>query len=189
MTSPAFGDFQLEIYLAGLQGVLPSFPMAFAELEARAAQALPPSVLSYVAGGAGSEHTQRANAGAFRQWGLVAARGVGERRLGEGVDDGLVLPVSLRKVRRDPPLPDVMPEVIGVQVHAGRQAVGQQTGHGALPGAGRPGQDDHGAGAMARSRAGGRLRHCFRPGQCRLRLPMLRDPSWGTCPSSSASRT
>ena len=34
MTSPqpSFGDFQLEIYLAGLQGVLPSFPMAFAEL-------------------------------------------------------------------------------------------------------------------------------------------------------------
>ena len=62
----AFGDFQLEIYLAGLQGVLPSFPMAFAELEARAERALPPSVLSYVAGGAGSEHTQRANVSAFR---------------------------------------------------------------------------------------------------------------------------
>ena len=57
MTSPqgAFGDYQLEIYGAGLQGVLPRFPMAFAELEARAEQALPPSVLSYVAGGAGSE--------------------------------------------------------------------------------------------------------------------------------------
>ena len=39
----AFGDYQLEIYLAGLTGVLPRFPMAFAELEARAAQALPPS--------------------------------------------------------------------------------------------------------------------------------------------------
>jgi lactate 2-monooxygenase len=43
MTSPAFGDYQLEIYLGGLQGVLPAFPMAFAELQARAAQALPPS--------------------------------------------------------------------------------------------------------------------------------------------------
>ena len=40
---PAFGDYQLEIYLAGLQGVLPSFPMAFAELEARAERALPPA--------------------------------------------------------------------------------------------------------------------------------------------------
>jgi len=50
MTSPSFGDYQLEIYGAGLHGILPSFPMAFAELEARAGQALPPSVLSYVAG-------------------------------------------------------------------------------------------------------------------------------------------
>jgi lactate 2-monooxygenase len=79
MTSPqgAFGDFQLEIYGAGLQGVLPRFPMAFAELEARAQQALAPSVLSYVAGGAGSEHTQRANVSAFRQWGLVPRMFVG----------------------------------------------------------------------------------------------------------------
>jgi lactate 2-monooxygenase len=77
MTNPAFGDYQLEIYGAGLRGVLPAFPMAFAELEARAAQALPPSVLSYVAGGAGSEHTQRANASAFRRWGLVPRMFVG----------------------------------------------------------------------------------------------------------------
>ncbi|MGH3197792.1 MAG: alpha-hydroxy-acid oxidizing protein [Streptosporangiaceae bacterium] len=79
MTSPqgAFGDYQLEIYGAGLHGVLPRFPMAFAELEARAEQALPPSVLSYVAGGAGSEHTQRANVSAFRQWGLIPRMFVG----------------------------------------------------------------------------------------------------------------
>ena len=79
MTSPpgAFGDYQLEIYGAGLRGVLPSFPMAFAELEARAEQALSPSVLSYVAGGAGSEHTQRANVSAFRQWGLIPRMFVG----------------------------------------------------------------------------------------------------------------
>ncbi len=79
MTSPqgAFGDYQLEIYGAGLRGVLPDFPMAFAELEARAEQALSPSVLSYVAGGAGSEHTQRANVSAFRQWGLIPRMFVG----------------------------------------------------------------------------------------------------------------
>ena len=42
MISPqsAFGDYQLEIYGAGLRGVIPEFPMGFAELEARAAQAL-----------------------------------------------------------------------------------------------------------------------------------------------------
>jgi len=56
-----YGDFQLDIYLAGLGGTVPSLPMSFAELESRAAHALAPSVLSYVAGGAGDEHTQRAN--------------------------------------------------------------------------------------------------------------------------------
>jgi lactate 2-monooxygenase len=80
MTSLPFGDFQLEIYGAGLRGVLPSFPMAYAELEARAAQALPPSVLSYVAGGAGSEHTQRANVSAFGRWGLIPRMFVGAAR-------------------------------------------------------------------------------------------------------------
>jgi lactate 2-monooxygenase len=38
---PAYGDYQLEIYLAGPSGVLPSFPMEFAELEARAEPARP----------------------------------------------------------------------------------------------------------------------------------------------------
>jgi len=95
-TRPAFGDYQLEIYLAGLSGVLPRFPMAFAELEARAAQALPPSVLSYVAGGAGSEHTQRANAGAFAQWGLVPRMFVGAARRDLSVElFGMTLPSPL----------------------------------------------------------------------------------------------
>ena len=80
MTEPAFGDYQLEIYGAGLRGVLPAFPMVFAELEARAEQALPPSILSYVAGGAGGEHTQRANVSAFRRWGLVPRMFVGAKQ-------------------------------------------------------------------------------------------------------------
>ncbi|HEX2821853.1 MAG TPA: alpha-hydroxy-acid oxidizing protein [Streptosporangiaceae bacterium] len=98
MTSPqpAFGDYQLEIYGAGLQGVVPAFPMAFAELEARAAHALPPSVLSYVAGGAGSEHTQRANAAAFHQWGLIPRMFVGASRRNLTVKlFGLTLPSPL----------------------------------------------------------------------------------------------
>jgi lactate 2-monooxygenase len=98
MTSPqpAFGDYQLEIYGAGLQGVVPTFPMAFAELEARAAHALSPSVLSYVAGGAGSEHTQRANAAAFHQWGLIPRMFVGASRRDLTVElFGLTLPSPL----------------------------------------------------------------------------------------------
>ncbi len=73
----SYGDFQLDIYLAGLSGTVPSLPVSFAELETRAAHALPPSVLSYVAGGAGDEHTQRANVAAFRQWGLMPRMLVG----------------------------------------------------------------------------------------------------------------
>ena len=34
---PAFGDFQNEIYAAGLTGRLPTLPMSYAELAKRAA--------------------------------------------------------------------------------------------------------------------------------------------------------
>src|SRR6201998_150467 len=67
----AFGDYQNEIYCQGLAGVAPALPMVFAELEAKAAKALPPSLWSYVAGGAGDECTQRANCEAFERWGLI----------------------------------------------------------------------------------------------------------------------
>jgi len=88
-----YGDLQLEIYLAGLGGVVPSLPVSFAELEERAARALPPSVLSYVAGGAGDEHTQRANVAAFTQWGLMPRMLVGARQRDLSVDlFGLRLP-------------------------------------------------------------------------------------------------
>ena len=66
-----FGDYQLEIYFAGLSGVMPGIPVDFASLETRAQAALPPWVLKYVQGGCGDEHTQRANADAFRHWGIV----------------------------------------------------------------------------------------------------------------------
>ncbi len=96
MTSPSFGDYQLEIYGAGLHGILPSFPMAFAELEARAGQALPPSVLSYVAGGAGREHTQWANVSAFGRWGLIPRMFVGAARRDMAVNlFGMTLPSPL----------------------------------------------------------------------------------------------
>ena len=72
-----FGDYQNEIYFRGLAGIVPSLPMAFADWEAKAQSALPPSVWSYVAGGAGDEHTQRANASAFKRWGVIPRRFVG----------------------------------------------------------------------------------------------------------------
>ena len=70
--------------------------MAFAELEARAERALPPSVLSYVAGGAGGERTQRANVGAFGRWGLIPRMFVGATRRDLSVElFGMRLPSPL----------------------------------------------------------------------------------------------
>ncbi|MFJ7246722.1 alpha-hydroxy-acid oxidizing protein [Kitasatospora sp. NPDC098652] len=91
-----FGDYQNEIYLNGLGGVLPTMPMAFAELEARAQAALPPSVVSYVAGGAGDESTQLANVAAFGRWGLYPRMMVGAKERDLSVDlFGLRLPSPL----------------------------------------------------------------------------------------------
>ncbi|MDV9186945.1 alpha-hydroxy-acid oxidizing protein [Streptomyces sp. SR27] len=91
-----YGDYQHEIYFDGLFGVLPELPMTFGELENRARAALPPSLWSYVAGGAGDEHTQEANVRAFRQWGLVPRMMVGASERDLSVDlFGLTLPSPL----------------------------------------------------------------------------------------------
>ena len=76
MSAP-FGAYQYEIYFQGLTGVLPTLPMAYPELEARAQRVLSPSVWSYVAGGAGDERTQDSNVTAFGRWGLMPRMLVG----------------------------------------------------------------------------------------------------------------
>jgi lactate 2-monooxygenase len=53
--------------------------MSYAELERRAELALPPSIVSSVAGGAGDEATQRANVEAFGRWGLAPRMFVGAK--------------------------------------------------------------------------------------------------------------
>lgn len=91
-----FGDYQNEIYINGLSGVLPAIPMEFQELEARAQAVLSPSLLSYVAGGAGDEFTQRANVSAFLRWGLVPRMMVGAIQRGVSVNlFGMSLPSPL----------------------------------------------------------------------------------------------
>ncbi|KRC49040.1 MULTISPECIES: alpha-hydroxy-acid oxidizing protein [unclassified Nocardioides] len=67
----AFGDYQIELYLGALGGVLPAHPFDHAELERNALAALPPELRTYVAGGAGDEATQRANVEAFARYALV----------------------------------------------------------------------------------------------------------------------
>ena len=66
-----FGDYQIELYLGALGGVLPAHPFDYAELERTALAALPPELRTYVAGGAGDEATQRANVEAFARYALV----------------------------------------------------------------------------------------------------------------------
>ena len=67
----AFAGYQNEIYMAGLQGVLPDLPTDLTRLEALAGERLPPTSFAYVAGSAGSESTARANRAAFEAWRLV----------------------------------------------------------------------------------------------------------------------
>ncbi|MFD4600808.1 lactate 2-monooxygenase [Streptomyces sp. NPDC058464] len=92
----AFADYQNEIYLDGLRGVVPRFPMSYDDLEPLAQAALPASVRSYVAGGAGDERTQRANVAAFERWGLVPRMLVGATERDLSVDlFGMRLPSPL----------------------------------------------------------------------------------------------
>jgi isopentenyl diphosphate isomerase/L-lactate dehydrogenase-like FMN-dependent dehydrogenase len=66
----SFAEYQAELYAQGRRGDAPQYPIAFADLEAKASAAMPPKVWGYVAGGAGDEHTQRANREAFNRYGL-----------------------------------------------------------------------------------------------------------------------
>jgi len=93
---PNFGDYQNEIYFAGLSGVTPALPMRFEELEARAREAMPASIVSYVAAGCGDERTQDANAAAFGKWGLVPRMLVGATERDLSIElFGLKLPTPL----------------------------------------------------------------------------------------------
>jgi lactate 2-monooxygenase len=91
-----FGDYQNEIYFAGLSGRQPRFPMSFNELEAKAHATLPKSVVSYVAGGCGNERTQDANVAAFDRWGLMPRMFVGAAQRDMSIElFGMKLPTPL----------------------------------------------------------------------------------------------
>ncbi len=94
---PNHGDWQLGIYLAGLEGVRPDLPMDYAELARRAEEVMSPEMWSYVAGGAGDETTQNANVRAFARYGLMprmlagaAERDVSVELLGESLPTPLM---------------------------------------------------------------------------------------------------
>jgi isopentenyl diphosphate isomerase/L-lactate dehydrogenase-like FMN-dependent dehydrogenase len=96
MAAPRYGDYQHEIYLNGLDGQLPRYPVDFASLERAAAEVLPSFVQSYVAGGCGDESTQRANVEAFSRYAIVPRMLVGatERDLSVSLFD-MQLPTPL----------------------------------------------------------------------------------------------
>ncbi|HMB08127.1 MAG TPA: lactate 2-monooxygenase [Isosphaeraceae bacterium] len=75
---------QMEIYKRGLAGKTPGQPISAEELERKAKSKLKPETYDYLAGGAGSEETMRANREAFRRWRIVPRllRNVDRRDLG-----------------------------------------------------------------------------------------------------------
>jgi isopentenyl diphosphate isomerase/L-lactate dehydrogenase-like FMN-dependent dehydrogenase len=65
------GQRQQEIYKLGLAGKTPGQPVSVDELARAAKAALKAEAYDYVAGGAGSEETVRANRDGFRRWRIV----------------------------------------------------------------------------------------------------------------------
>ena len=74
MQTRQYGDYQFDIYLNGLQGKLPRYPVDYGSLARAGAEVLLSWVQSYVAGGAGNANTQRANVEAFPRYGIVPRR-------------------------------------------------------------------------------------------------------------------
>jgi isopentenyl diphosphate isomerase/L-lactate dehydrogenase-like FMN-dependent dehydrogenase len=66
-----FGNYQFEVYLKGMAGEMPDFPMSWADLEAQASAAMDAGAHGYVFGSAGTEDTERENRAAFRRHRIV----------------------------------------------------------------------------------------------------------------------
>ena len=91
-----FGQYQDEIYLAGLRGVVPKLPIDIATLEKRASEAWPETLVSYVQGGCGDERTQDLNVAAFGKWGLVPRMMVDSSKRDLSIElFGMKLPTSI----------------------------------------------------------------------------------------------
>jgi lactate 2-monooxygenase len=71
MASEHYGNYQMEIYLDGLHGKLPRFPVDHESLEAAAVEVLPSWIYSYLGYGAGDGRTQQANVDAFGRYAIV----------------------------------------------------------------------------------------------------------------------
>jgi len=101
-----FADYYRQIYALGLGGVTPSVPVAVAELERLAAEAMDERAANYVFAGAGGEDTMDANREAFRRYRIVprmlrdvASRDLSTTLLGTAMPAPLLLaPIGVQKV-------------------------------------------------------------------------------------------
>jgi isopentenyl diphosphate isomerase/L-lactate dehydrogenase-like FMN-dependent dehydrogenase len=66
-----FGNYQFEVYLKGMAGQTPNFPMSWTELEVQASALMEPGAHGYVFGSAGTEDTEHENRAAFRRHRIV----------------------------------------------------------------------------------------------------------------------
>jgi isopentenyl diphosphate isomerase/L-lactate dehydrogenase-like FMN-dependent dehydrogenase len=111
-TQPPGLQRQMEIYMAGAQGQKPSQPISIEALEQKAKEVLSPEAYDYVAGGAGSEDTMRANLEAFKRWRIVPnyLRNLSQRDL--GVDGIIVSNHGGRQVDGAIAALDALPQVV-----------------------------------------------------------------------------
>ncbi len=101
-----FADYYLEIYIRGLGGEPPAIPVAVAELEQRAREAMEERAANYVFAGAGGERTMQANREAFERHRIVprmlrdvATRDLSTELLGTPMPAPLLLaPIGVQKV-------------------------------------------------------------------------------------------
>jgi lactate 2-monooxygenase len=66
-----FANYQYEIYVGGLAGQKPTYPLTYAQMETAARGALTSEAYGYVAGAAGAETTAWNNREAFDRWRIV----------------------------------------------------------------------------------------------------------------------
>ena len=96
----------MEIYRAGLAGKIPAQPVSVDELELKARTDLNQEAFDYLAGGAGSEDTMRANREAFQRWRIVprflrdvARRDLGVEVLGSRLRSPIMLaPIGVQRI-------------------------------------------------------------------------------------------
>ncbi len=101
-----FADYYREIYARGIGGETPSIPVAVAELEQRAREAMEERAANYVFAAAGTEATMRANREAFERRQIVprmlrdvATRDLSTELLGTAMPAPLALaPIGVQKV-------------------------------------------------------------------------------------------